>query len=279
MRALDDLVGVASRGFVVAFSGVASPGRIDFTGCLSTERKWTSPGHQHTSRGYQCSVQEITARNRLVQTKSLIEMRTATHSGFSRGRWEFLEPPIAWFHFSSVDTVCFRCFPCRCTLFKARRLVKTKEKQRHITHWEQRGCHEKIHRRQYDPEGLDIRAGPRSRQESRIRRYRALARRRSLVPDEHHGRAGGRAAPQSGKRWLSSLKRFDRPPLAYSSLGARPQCPCPGDSHCRAPARDSSASRLRRHTCGGWARDRRSSLQRGVPALPGRDEATCASGG
>ncbi|SRR5229473_4124260 len=31
MRVLDDLIGVASRGFVVALSGVASPGRTDFT--------------------------------------------------------------------------------------------------------------------------------------------------------------------------------------------------------------------------------------------------------
>src|SRR2546430_16550362 len=86
-------VGLVGRGIVVPPSGIASPARTDFTGCLITKRKWTSASHQHASRRRQCAIEEIAPRNRLVQTKDLIEMRTPTHrdlpfSSFSRRRWE-----------------------------------------------------------------------------------------------------------------------------------------------------------------------------------------------
>ena len=115
MCAVDHRLGVAGSGVVVALSGIASPARTDFTGCLITKRKWTSASHQHASRRRQCAIEEIAPRNRLVQTKDIIEMRTPTHrdlpfSSFSRRRWGAHENfPIAYFLLSSVDTVCFRC--------------------------------------------------------------------------------------------------------------------------------------------------------------------------
>src|SRR5256885_569634 len=43
MCALDHRLGIAGSGLVVALSGIAGPARTDFTGCLTTRRKWTSP--------------------------------------------------------------------------------------------------------------------------------------------------------------------------------------------------------------------------------------------
>src|SRR5256885_16913805 len=93
MCALDHRLGIAGSGLVVALSGIAGPARTDFTGCLTTKRKWTSASHQHASRRHQCAIEEIAARNRLVPTQEPIEMGTPTHrdlplSSFSRRRWE-----------------------------------------------------------------------------------------------------------------------------------------------------------------------------------------------
>src|SRR5437773_8975834 len=53
MCAVAHRLGVAGSCLVVALSGIASPVRTDFTGCLTTKRKWTSASHQHASRHYQ----------------------------------------------------------------------------------------------------------------------------------------------------------------------------------------------------------------------------------
>jgi len=117
-------------------SPYSSPARTDFTGCLTTKRKWTSASHQHASRRHQCASRKSRRENRLVQTKDLIEMRTPTHrdlpfSSFSRRRWSAPENfPIAYFLLSSVDTVCFRCLSFVCTLFKIVAPVKQKGKKR-----------------------------------------------------------------------------------------------------------------------------------------------------
>jgi len=112
MCALDHRLGVAGSGLVVALSGIASPARTDFTGCLTTKRKWTAPATNMLADATMC-IEEIAARNRLVQTKDLIEMRTPTHrdlpfSSFSRRRWECPENfPIAYFLLSSLIPYAF----------------------------------------------------------------------------------------------------------------------------------------------------------------------------
>ena len=55
------------------------PARTDFTGSLSTKRKRAGPGQEQIRGGEQYSIQEITTRNRLVQTEPLIEIGTLTH--------------------------------------------------------------------------------------------------------------------------------------------------------------------------------------------------------
>src|SRR5256885_13058097 len=80
MGALQDALGVTRRGFVVALSGIASPGRTVFRKGLSGEGKRTGGVQQHASGSDQGAIEKIAARNRLVQTKNFIEMRTPSHS-------------------------------------------------------------------------------------------------------------------------------------------------------------------------------------------------------
>jgi hypothetical protein len=93
MRVFDHSFGIASRDLVVALSGISSPTRTELTSSLGTDRKRAGPCQDQIRRGNKHSIQEIPARNRLVQTEDFIEMRALTHrevpfslTGFLRRR-------------------------------------------------------------------------------------------------------------------------------------------------------------------------------------------------
>src|SRR5204862_5785702 len=99
--------------------------------------KWTSASHQHASRRHQCAIEEIAARNRLVQTKDLIEMRTPTHrnlplTSFSRRRWECSQRTFPSLTFYYLRLIPYAFVVCRswCTLFKIVVPVKQKGEER-----------------------------------------------------------------------------------------------------------------------------------------------------
>src|SRR5947208_13622953 len=92
MRVMDHSFGIAGSGLVVALSGISRPARTDPTGSLGTERKRAGPGQEHTGGGKQDSIQEITTRNRLVQTEELIEISAWTHCEVPFSLSVFLQP-------------------------------------------------------------------------------------------------------------------------------------------------------------------------------------------
>src|ERR1700730_19022858 len=82
MSALDNLFRIACRTLVVAFAAVAAPPCGQCSGRLRSVSEWARGPNRHGRRRDKHAIEEIAARDRLVQTKQLVRVRTIGHCIF-----------------------------------------------------------------------------------------------------------------------------------------------------------------------------------------------------